>query len=59
MTNSPLKRSKVKRGYQLVPIEPTRGMLMALAGEPVILAASDEEELRKRYAHMLKMSPVR
>lgn len=37
-----------------LPAEPTHEMLKALAGDPVILASSDEEELRKRYAAMLK-----
>lgn len=38
---------------EYVPSEPTHDMLKALAGDPAILAASDEEELRKRYAVML------
>lgn len=54
------KRRRTKnRGYQLVPIEPHWKMLMALAGEPLILAASDEQELRRRYEAMLRASPVR
>ena len=37
-------------GYgNYLPAEPTYAMLRALAGEPVILAASDEQELRRRY----------
>jgi hypothetical protein len=58
-----LDRTKPKRrknlGYQLVPIDPSYNMLKALAGDPVFLAASDEAELRRRYAEMLKASPVR
>ena len=42
---------------RLVPIEPNYEMLKALAGNPLILAASDEAELRRRYAEMLKVSP--
>lgn len=38
-----------------LPQEPTYEMLKALAGDPVILAASDEEELRKRYAAMIRV----
>ena len=61
--NRTLDRTKTKRrknlGYQLVPIDPSYVMLKALAGDPVILAASDEAELRLRYAEMLKVSPVR
>ena len=60
---SPLDRAKPKRrknlGYQLVPIYPSYNMLKALAGNPLILLASDERELRCRYAEMLKKSPVR
>lgn len=37
-----------------LPPEPTYGMLMALAGDPVLLAASDEEELKIRYANMIR-----
>ena len=36
-----------------LPQEPSHGMLKALAGDPVILAASDEEELRRRYREMV------
>jgi hypothetical protein len=35
-----------------LPAEPTHDMLKALAGDPAILAASDEEELRRRYGVM-------
>jgi hypothetical protein len=62
MTNRTAKGSKKRRkncGYQLVPIEPSWKMLVALAGDPVILAASDEQELRHRYFEMLKASPVK
>ena len=41
-----LERSNVPHG------ELTHDMLKALAGDPVILAASDEEELRRRYRAM-------
>jgi hypothetical protein len=34
------------------PALPTYAMLLALAGDPVILAASDEIELRRRYVVM-------
>ena len=44
---------------QLVPKIPTHEMLKALAGEPLILSASDEEELCKRYAAMLEAAPTR
>jgi hypothetical protein len=47
------------RGYQLVPKNPTHRMLKKLAGDPLILCASDEEELRKRYEAMLEASPVK
>jgi hypothetical protein len=35
-----------------LPADPPRDVLMALAGEPLLLAASDEQELRRRYAAM-------
>jgi hypothetical protein len=44
-------------GWQIVPIKPPREMLVALAGFPLILAASDEEELRRRYEAMLAEAP--
>ena len=47
------KTSK-SRGYQLVPKTPTHKMLRALAGEPLILSASEEAELRRRYEAMLE-----
>lgn len=37
-----------------VPSEPTYEMLKALAGNPVLLAASDEAELRRRYKAMVE-----
>jgi hypothetical protein len=52
------KRTKQK-GYQLVPKEPTLKMLKALAGEPLILAASDRDELLRRWDEALRASPVR
>ena len=52
------KRAKNK-GYQLVPKEPTHRMLKALAGDPLILAASDRDELLRRWDAMLEASPVR
>jgi hypothetical protein len=36
----------------ILPADPQRDVLMALAGEPLLLAASDEQELRRRYAAM-------
>ena len=60
MSNPHSYRAKGKRkSYQLVPIEPTHLMLKALAGDPLILAGSDEIELRRRYEAMLKASPTR
>lgn len=56
-TRSPRHRKNL--GYQLVPRNPTLKMLKALAGDPLILAASDEEQLRQRYFKMLEASPVR
>jgi hypothetical protein len=35
-------------------LEPTHEMLKALAGDPLILAVSHEEDLRRRYAEMLE-----
>lgn len=43
---------------EALPIEPTHDMLKALGGDPVILAASDEDELRERYKAMLAVSPL-
>jgi len=43
----------VPSGPNCLPAEPTYEMLKALAGDPVILAASHEEEYRKRYEAML------
>jgi hypothetical protein len=42
---------------EYLPAEPTYEMLKALAGDPVIMAASDEVELRRRYRAMLQASP--
>lgn len=42
---------------EYLPSEPTYAMLKALAGDPVLLAASDEEELRRRYKAMLLHTP--
>lgn len=43
--------------YAIVPIEPNRRMLQSMAGEPVILAASVEANLRSVYAFMLAARP--
>ena len=43
----------------LLPVEPTYDMLKALAGDPLILAASDRDELCRRWAEMLKLVPKR
>jgi hypothetical protein len=56
MTNATKHKPK---GYQLVPMNPTYKMLKAMAGEPLILAANEEAELRQRYFAMLKASPVK
>ena len=37
-----------------LPEEPTHAMLKALAGDPLLLAASDEQELRRRYKAMVE-----
>jgi hypothetical protein len=42
------------KGAEELPREPTYAMLKALAGDPLILAASDEAELRLRYDLMLE-----
>lgn len=39
--------------HVLVPREPTYHILKALAGNPILLAASDEQELRIRWDDML------
>jgi len=39
-----------KRGPVIMPVEPPYEILRWLAGDPVILAASDEQSLRKQYA---------
>lgn len=36
----------------VLPEEPAREAIVALAGDPAIMAASDEAELRRRYAVM-------
>lgn len=41
----------------VLPAEPTYDMLKALAGDPLILAASDEQELRRRYQAMIAAAP--
>lgn len=59
---SPLETTKRKKQsgyYQLVPKEPTLKMLKALAGDPLILAASDRDELLRRWDAALAASPVR
>ena len=40
--------------FVLLMREPSYAMLKALAGDPVILAASDEQELRARYKTMVE-----
>ena len=40
-----------KRGPVLLPVECPYEVLLMLAGNPVILAASDEQALRIQYAH--------
>lgn len=52
-------RRRKNLGYQLVPRNPTYKMLKALAGDPLLLAASAEAEFRQRYFKMLEASPVR
>ena|SRR3990167_4850370 len=47
----------VRVRWEFLPEEPTYGMLRALAGDPIILAASDEEWARLRYFAMLKHCP--
>ena len=47
-------KSHKPKGYCLVPKNPTHAMLKALAGDPLILAASDAQELRRRWQQMLK-----
>ena len=39
-----------KRGPVIMPVEPPRDVLMAMAGDPVILAASDEQQAVFMYA---------
>ena len=48
-----IKSESESSGPNCLPAEPTYEMLKALAGDPVILAASHEEEYRKRYEAML------
>ena len=43
--------------WEFLPEVPNHAMLKALAGDPLILAASDEQELRRRYFEMLKHCP--
>lgn len=38
-------------------LEPTYEMLKALAGDPLLLAGSDEQELRRRYKTMRERAP--
>lgn len=61
MNKPTMKTAKRKKqhGYQLVPKEPSLAMLKALAGDPLILAASDRDELLLRWDAALKASPVR
>lgn len=40
------------RAEKMLPEEPPYEALKALAGDPLLLAASDEQELRRRYAVM-------
>lgn len=40
-----------KRGPVILPIECPREVLLMLAGNPLILTASDEQALRIKYAH--------
>lgn len=39
-----------KRGPVVLPLEPPMEVLRWLAGDPVIMAGSDEQGLRKQYA---------
>ena len=57
MTDANLTDPNVKVRWEFLPEELTYAMLKALAGDPVILAASDEAELRRRYAEMLQHAP--
>lgn len=41
----------------MIPAEPTREMLMALAGNPLLLAASDEAYWREAYARLRAVMP--
>ena len=43
--------------WEFLPEQPTHAMLKALAGEPLLLVASDEQELRARYLAMLQHCP--
>ena len=54
-TATPLRSSvlEIPEGWALVPKEPTREMLIALMGNPVVLAASDEVVGREAYRVML------
>lgn len=44
------KGKYAKRGPVVMPVEPPYEVLRWLAGNPIILAASDEQSLRKQYA---------
>ena len=50
-------RSLERPAGRVVPEEPTYEMMKALAGEPLILAASEFLELQARYKAMLAASP--
>jgi hypothetical protein len=44
-----LKRT---RDDVVMPVEPPRELIQWLAGDPLILAASDEQRIRKQYAEV-------
>ena len=40
-----------------LPVEPDRGTLTRMAGDPMILAASVEAEVREQYANVIAFAP--
>lgn len=48
-----------RRKFVQLPLEPTPEILMFVAGEPLILCASDEQNARKWYAKLLEIGGMK
>ena len=51
----PMTDRNAKRGPVIMPVEPPWEVLLWLAGNPVILASSDEQSYRMQWAMLREM----